>query len=807
METLLQDIRYGARTLRRSPGFTAVAVIALALGIGGNSAIFSVVNAVLLRPLPYDEPDRIMRIFATAPDRGLDQTSLSYQRTKAIAEQNQLFEHAGAYTFDTANLTGVNEPLQLTVIRMSSGVFEVLKVRPAAGRNFLPEEDKPGGSQVVILSHGLWQRQFGSAPDMVGKAVTLDGASCTVVGIMPDGFDFPAARIDCWLPRAFEPSFLSRESIERGAGYLNMIGRLKPGVTRQQAQAEVAGIAEGNKIGEHPDATFGVLVVPQPEVVTQGVRPTLFILLGAVAFVLLIACANVANLLLAKAAGRQKEIAVRAALGASRTRLIRQFLTESVLLALMAGALGVLLAGWGVDLLVGAATDNIPRAGEISIDSRVLGFTLLIAVLTGVIFGLAPALQASKADLNEALKDTSRGSTGGSRRVRIRSALVVAEVALSVVLLIGAGLLIRSFLLLQKVDAGFNSDQVLVANISLPNSRYAETAQRAEFYTRLCQELAALPGVVSAGGTTTLPLSGSDSRTLIAIEGKPIPPLPERPIVSLAMASPDYFKTMGIPLLQGRFFTDQDKEGSTITAIVNQSFARRFFPDEDPIGKHILTGLAQPQPREIVGVVGDVRHLGLDSSAAEALYFPSNQLPRLAMAMVVRTAVLPLSLSAAVRSSVLAIDKDQPIASLQTMEEVVSGSISNQRFTLLLLGLFAAVALALAAIGIYSVMAYTITQRTGEIGLRMALGAQTRDVLKLVVGQGMTMAVIGVAVGLGGAFALTRVMASLLFSVSATDPITFIAIPFLLLVVALAACFVPARRATRVDPMIALRYE
>lgn len=807
METFLQDLRYGARMLRRSKGFTAVAIIALALGIGGNTAIFSVVNAVLLRPLPYPEPDRIMRVFSSAPERGLTQTNTSLREVAAITEQNKVFEQVGAYTVDTANLTGIDEPLQLTVTRMTAGVLDVLRVVPAAGRNFLPEEDKAGGPQVVILSHNLWRRQFGGSPNVVGKSINIDTVSFTVVGVMPEGFNFPGGQIDAWVPRVFEPSFLSRDAVERGAGYLNVIARLKPGVTRQQAQADVDTIAAHNDGGGQLNLAFGLLVIPLTEVVTTGVRQTLYILLGAVGLVLLIACANVANLLLAKAAGRHKEIAVRAALGAGRARLIRQFLTESVLLALMAAALGVALASWGVELIVSAATGNIPRATEISVDLRVLGFTLVIAVVTGVIFGLAPALQASKADLNDALKDASRGAGGGSRRARIRSTLVVIEVAMSIVLLIGAGLLMRSFVRLQGVDAGFNPENLLVANINLPTSRYTEPAQRAAFYRRLNDELASLPGVVSVGAAQTLPLSGGGARTPIAIDGRAVPPLPERPIVSIEIVSPDYFRTLGIPLLQGRFFTEQDSESAPVTVIINQSFARKFFPDENPIGRRVLMGGVQTQAREIVGMVGDVRQIGLDTSPAEGFYLSSYQRPQLAMSVAVRTEGAPLSLSSAVRSRVLAIDRDQPIASLQTMDERVSESISNQRFTLLLLGLFAGVALVLAAIGIYSVMAYTVTQRTGEIGLRMALGAQTRDVLKLVVAQGMSMALIGVAAGLGSAFALTRVMRSLLFSVSATDPMTFIVIPTVLIGVALAACLVPARRAVNVDPMVALRYE
>ena len=805
METFWQDIRFGARTLLRSPGITALAIIALALGIGGNSAIFSVVNAVLLRPLPFTEPEWIMAVWATAPDRGLNQTGLSFQRFSAVAEQNKVFESVGAYVGDSRTMTGRGDPIQLNTLRVSAGFLNVLKVNLAMGRNFTGEEDKRGGQTVAILSHTAWERYFSSDPGVVGKTVTLDGLTFNIVGVMPAGFDFQGFQVDLWEPRVFEPTFLGSDAVERGSGYMNVIARLKPGVTAQTAQSELTTIAAQNVFAGHPDEHYTLGSQLLAEQAVSNIRTTLLIMLGAVAFVLLIACANVANLLLAKAVGRQKEITVRAALGASRGRLIRQFLTESILLAFIASVLGVLLSTWGLHFLISAAGGSLPRASEIKVDGRVLWFTILVGVLTGVIFGLAPALQASKSDLNESLKDNSRGATGGLRRNRLRSILVISEVALSVVLLIGAGLLIRSFVRLQNVNPGFNPANLLIVNLSLPASKYSTPVSQRMFYRGLEEKIEHLPGVVSAGTVQSLPLFGG-ARTPIAIEGRPLLPLPERDLSAFNQVSRDYFKTMGIPLLKGRYFDDRDTETSPIVLIIDQAFKDRFFPNEDPIGKRVLVG-GGPAPREIVGLVGDVHQYGLNATSPYSFYICANQRGTGNLSVVVRTVGPPLSLSNTVRSSVLEIDKDQPVASFQAMDAALAGSISGQRFTLQLIGIFAAVALILASVGIYSVMAYAVSQRTSEIGLRMALGAQPRDVLKLVVGQGLVMVLIGMGIGLVAAFGLTRLMSSQLFNVSATDPVTFIFIPILLTVVALLACFVPARRATKVDPLVALRYD
>jgi putative ABC transport system permease protein len=805
-------MRYGIRMLVKNPGFTIVAVLALTLGIGADSAIFSVVNAVLLRPLPYPESERL--VFLSERSQVLEGMSIAYPNFLDWREQNNAFESIGVYRRQSYNLTGSGEPERLVAGQVSADLFTALRVSAARGRVFTNDEDKPGATPVVVLSDGLWKRRFGGDPGIIGQNLTLDGTGFTVIGTMPSGFLFPS-RAEMWTPVGLQAKDPGWESRGNHPG-LYAMARLKPGITVEQAREDMEIVAT-NLEKQYPNSNTGnsATITPALENIVHDIRSALLVLLSAVGFVLVIACANVANLLLARATNRQREIAIRTALGASRTRIIRQLLTESMLLSFAGGALGLLLALAGVRLIVAISPNSIPRAAEIGLDQRVLVFTVAVSVLTGIIFGLAPALQASKPDLNETLKEAGRGSTG--RRHILRSALVVSEVALTMVLLIGAGLMIRSFYHLQRVDPGFVPDNLLTFNVALPQKKYAEGQQRINFYQQLLQNLRALPGVESVGMATGLPLGNNGWQSGFWIEGRPEPPQGQRPLTEVAFVSPDYFDTMRMTLLSGRNFTEQDVKPPTpadpqhpaftapTVTIIDEEFARRYWPDGDPLGQQITFWGSKVS---IVGIVRRVKMEGLstDSNRVQS-YYPYLQNPGGSMSIVVRTTGDPASLSNVVRQQVLAIDPDQPIYGVQTMGEIWEDSIAPDRLLLMLLGTFAAVALVLAGVGIYGVMAYSVTQRTHEIGIRMALGARQSNVLGMVIRQGMTLAVAGLAIGLGGAWLATRAMASLLFGVSATDPTTFALISLVLTGVALGACFVPARRATKVDPMIALRYE
>jgi len=802
METLIQDLRYSFRMMIKSRAFTAVAVLALALGIGANSAIFSVVNTVLLRPLPFEESDRLLMVWETSVKRGQKQVPASVANFVDWQNQNSVFEHVAAFNDESFILTGGAEPERIPGMRISASLLPLLRVSPLVGCGFTPEDDKSGASPVALISYDFWKQRFGSDTNLEGKTLILEGKIHSVVGVMPQGFKFSDISSEIWTPFAFTAEDLKY----RGAHYIRVVARLKEGATQEQAQADMTTIA--NQLAEtYPDTNGGrgINLVTLHEQLVGDVRPALLVLLAAVAFVLLIACANVANLLLARAASRQKEVAIRMALGASRSRLIRQLLTESVLLSLVGGSIGLLLALWGVDLLIALAPESLQSIKNVGMDSYVLAFTLAVSLVTGVIFGLAPALQASKPDLNESLKEGGRTSAD-SRRNRFRSLLVVSEVALSLVLLIGAGLMVMSFSRLLQVSPGFNPDNVLTVGLSLPDSKYKED-QYAAFYKQVLDRVGALPGVESAAAITNLPFGdGNISLTFRRTDGPPMLPS-EQPASIVHASSPGYFQTMGIPLLKGRDFTEQDTEKSPGVLIINEAMARQHFQGEDPIGKTMIIGYGDPVPREIIGVVGDVKHVGLANDARVELYAPHAQTPWSFITLVVRSTSDTAGLLTMIRREVQAVDKDQPVANVRTMRERVSNSIAQPRFYTMLLGVFAAVALVLAAVGVYGVMSYSVTQRTREIGIRMALGANRRDIVKLVIRQGMMPAIIGVAIGVAAAFALTRLMASLLFAVSATDPVTFAAISLLLAAVALVACYIPARRATRVDPMIALRYE
>jgi putative ABC transport system permease protein len=810
MRTLLQDMRYGFRVLAKRPGFTAVAVLALALGIGANTAIFSVVNAVLLRPLPYKEPERLAVVWETVSQAGQEmnkRNEVAMGNFRDWRAQNQVFEQLAALSYASVNMTGIAEPERIQGAVVTTNLFQVLGVEPAAGRSFLPEEEKVGGPRVVVLSQGLWQRRFGADPTLLGRTLTLNGNQFTVVGIMPPAFQlqFPSSmQVDMWLPMRIDAS-----DTDRQAHYLYVLGRLKPGASIEQAQAGMTSIV-GQLQGQYPEtnADRGANVVALHKQLVGNVQPYLYVLFGAVGFVLLIACVNVANLLLARVAARYKEVAIRIALGASRWRMIRQLLTESLMLSTLGGLLGLLLAYWGIDLLIALTPPDVPRLNEIGLHGPVFGWTLLISLLTGVLFGLAPALQASKPDLNESLKESGGRTSGGLSRSRLRNLLVVSEVALALVLLIGAGLMIKSFMRLQQVNPGFKPKNLLTMNISLPRQKYKEKQQANIFFDQLFERVKALPGVESVGGIDPLPLSDSSETTGFVFEGGPALAPADRPEVGDHVITADYFRAMRIPVLKGRSFNEQDREETPRAVVINEAMARRYWPNGDAIGKRIGFDEADKQIWwEVVGIVGNVRHQSLDAEAKPEVYFPYRQSPRNFMTVVVRTSSDPSLLVSALRDQVLAVDRDQPVFDIKTMEQRIAKSVAPSRFIMLLLAVFSALALALSAIGVYGVMAYLVSQRTHEIGIRMALGAQARDVLRMIVRQGMTLAVAGVVLGLIAAFALTRLMSSLLYEVTATDPLTFACVSALLMMVALLACYIPARRATKVDPMVALRYE
>jgi putative ABC transport system permease protein len=796
LEEIWQDMRFGLRMLQKNPGFTLIAIITLALGIGANTAIFSVVNAALLRPLPYDNPDRIMSVSVMQPQKGVYQLPFALPNYLDLRERAQSFTEIAAYRGWQYTITGAGEPVTVFGERVTANLFPVLGVQPMIGRYFLPEEDATGNDSAVILSYGLWQSRFGGDRNIINSPIMIDDAPRTVVGVMPPGFYFSTKSVELWVP--LSPT---KRDLNRALGNMRVIARLKPGINLKQAQAEVKTIAAQLE-QQYPENNKdqGIQVATLQEDIVGNIKPALLMLLGAVTFVLLIACGNVANLQLAQAIARQKDIAIGMAMGATRGRLVRQLLTESIALSVIGGLLALLLAHFGAKLLVRLSTDRMPRVSETAIDFNVLFFTLLLAVGVGILFGLVPALQATKPDVSSLIKEGG-ASMMGLGRGRIRNVLVIAEVALAIILMVGAGLMIKSFNRLTQVNVGFNTKNILTMGVFLSPARYKEPEKQAAYYQQVLQRIEATPGVKSAGANIGLPFSGAGIYISFVMAGRP----DVRLGANYRAISPNYFKTMGIPVLRGREFEERDNDKSAAVAVVNHSFAERFFPGEDPIGKVIDISDGYNILRQIVGVVGDVKSKNLTAEVAPEMYVVNLQRPWQWTSFAVSTYSDPHNLTPAIRNAVWGVDKDVPVNDVKTLDEMIGQTVAEPKFYTIMLAIFAGVALILATVGVYGVVSYSVSQRTREIGIRMALGAPRHTVIKMVFQQSLALALIGAVLGLIGAYLLTRVLSTLLYAVSTTDAMTFLLIPLGLAIVVLIATYIPARRASLVDPLTALR--
>jgi putative ABC transport system permease protein len=805
MDSVWKDLRFAARVLWKSRGFTAAALLALVLGIGANTAIFSVVNAVLLRPMPFVDPGRLVSIRESSP-KGEKDNVANPQNVGDWQKRNHSFEKIAAYIpFElTMSLTGGANPEEVPGNYVTGDFFPLLGVQPALGRNFLPEEELPSAPDVAILSDGFWHRRFGADPHIVGKTLIIGGAPTTVIGVLPAGFRFPDVKADIWELTTLHPE------AQRKGRYLAPIARLRPGISAAQAQADM-NVIMAQLAREFPDFNkgWGVSVVPLRQLFTGDLRTPMLVLLGAVGLVLLIACANVANLMLMRSSSRQREMAIRTSLGATRARIVRQLLVESMILGVTGGGLGLLVAVWAKDVLLAMLPDSmsVAKVNAVTIDGNVLAFTVILSLGTALLFGLLPALRASRPDLSDTLKEGGRAVSSSLRRNRMRAALVAGEMAVALMLLIGAGLLIRSFVRLEHVAPGFEPDRILSMRIGLSNPRYKDLKIASSGLDEILRRIAQVPGVVSTGSIQFPPLGGLLPATGFWVAGRPVPNPSEAPVTGVSIVTPGYFPTMEIPLLAGRLFSERDREGTPQVTIVSQSLARQQFPNVDPIGQRLYVEWGRETPYQIVGVVGDVKHDGLEKAVRPIVYFPNAQETQTIATLMIRTGADPIKLAPVAEQIIHAYDKDQAIAAIQPLDMLLSKAVARPRFQSVLLSSFAGLALLLAAIGIFGVMSYSVAQRTHEIGIRLALGAGSDQVLRLVVGQGLLLALIGTAGGLAGAFALTRYLRTLLFNVSPTDWLTFTAVPLLLCAVAVAASYLPARRAMRVDPMQALRYE